>query len=85
VLRGHTNDVDHAAFHPDGSRLGTASYDGAVRGWRVGWKELLTYLRSKTSACLTVSQRRHYLAEKPDEAQAAYEACEREYGRTPTQ
>ena len=64
--------MTRAAISPDGTRV-----------WRVGWKELLTYLRSTTSACLTVPQRRQYLAEEPDDATAKYEACERQYGRTP--
>ncbi len=93
VLRAHLDkkrmlpntgiSVTSAAFSPEGTRVVTESYDNTVRVWRVGWKEVLTYLRSKTSACLTVPQRRQYLAEEPDDAQAAYEACERRYGRLP--
>ena len=81
--RGHTDEVTHAPFAHAGTQVVTASRDKTPRVWRVGWKDLMTYLRSKTSVCLTIPQRRQYLAEELDEATAKYQACEREYGRTP--
>ena len=84
MLQGHTDRVSPVAFSPDEWQVVTASRGKTARVWRVVWKELLTYLRSKTSACLTVPDRHQYLAEEPDEAQAAYEACEGRYGRMPT-
>ncbi len=33
VLAGHTDQVWHAVFSPDGSRIVTASYDGTARLW----------------------------------------------------
>jgi len=83
VLTGHTDYVTHAAFSPDGTRIVTASDDKTARVWRVAWKTLLTYLRESTNACLTKEQRIRYLGEDESQAQAAYETCERRYGRKP--
>ncbi len=81
VLTGHTHWVSHAAFSPDGSRIVTVSDDKTARVWRSEWKTLLTYLRESTTACLSVKDRIRYLAEEEADAQAAYETCERRYGR----
>jgi len=83
VLTGHTSYVTHAAFSPDGTRIVTASGDRAARVWRVEWKTLLTYLREAMTVCLTKEQRICYLGEEDTKAQAAYETCERRYGRKP--
>ena len=83
LLQGHTGTVRHAAFSRDGTRVVTASGDETARVWRIGWNELLTYLRNRTTACLTVKQRIRYLAEDSKESQERYEACERKYGRVP--
>jgi hypothetical protein len=39
VLRGHTDEVFAAAFHPDGKRLATAGRDGAVWLWDLARRE----------------------------------------------
>jgi len=83
VLTGHTSSVTHVAFSPDGTRIVTASSDKTARVWRIEWKTLLTYLRGSTIACLTKEQRTRYLGEEDTQAQAAYETCERRYGRKP--
>jgi WD40 repeat protein len=82
VLR-HKAEVNSAAFSADGSRVVTASGDGTARVWRVSWEALLRHLRRATTACLTPTQRRELLGESEEEARAAYEACERSFGRTP--
>ncbi len=83
VLTGHTGYVTHAAFSRDGAWIVTASGDGTAHVWRVEWKTLLTYLREAMTACLTKEQRIRYLGEEDTKAQAAYETCERRYGRKP--
>ena len=83
ILAGHTSLVYHAAFSPDGTRIVTASGDRTARVWRVEWKTLLTYLREATTACLTTKERIRFLGEGESVAQAAYETCERRYGRKP--
>ena len=47
------------------------------------WKDLVTYLRNATTVCLSVENRKRFLAESPEDARKAYEACERRYGRLP--
>jgi len=43
TLSGHTNRVGRVAFHPSGSYLGSASFDGTWRLWDVAkQKELMT-------------------------------------------
>ena len=83
VLGGHQGIVWHAAFSPDGKRLATASSDGTARVWRVEWKHLLWFLRQLTKACLTMDQRTRFLGEDLSDAQAGWQACEREFGRLP--
>ena len=39
VLRGHTDEVYAAAFHPDGTRLATAARDGAIWLWDLARRE----------------------------------------------
>ena len=70
-------------FSPDSNYLFTVSDKEGVSIWRLGWKQLLTHLRSKTSGCLTIQERLRYLPEDPSVAKAKYETCERRYGRVP--
>ena len=83
VLRGHRGPVYGVAFHPDGRRLATASLDRTVRLSLIDWGELVHALRAATTACLTVDQRVTHLDESHDKARAAWQACERRFGRAP--
>jgi WD40 repeat protein/serine/threonine protein kinase len=49
VLRGHTDEVFAAAFHPDGTRLATAGRDRAVRLWDLARGEMVARLPGHTS------------------------------------
>jgi WD40 repeat protein len=83
VLRGHQAQVSGVAFTPDGRRLATASSDGTARLRLIDWGELVHALRAATTACLTLDQRVTYLDESPNKARAAWESCERRFGRAP--
>jgi WD40 repeat protein len=83
ALAGHEGTVTWATFSKDGSRVITASEDGTVRLWRIGWHDLVLYLTGLTSASLTEEERIILLGESETEARAAYEAAERHFGRTP--
>jgi WD40 repeat protein len=83
VLRGHQALVSAVDFTPDGRRLATASSDATARLRLIDWGELVHALRAATTACLTLDQRVTYLDESPREARAAWESCERHYGRVP--
>jgi WD40 repeat protein len=73
-----------AAEFVDGhSRLVTFNEGGAAQVWRVGWSDLVRYLREATSATLLPDQRIHFLGETRKEARRKYEADERAHGRTP--
>jgi WD40 repeat protein len=54
---GHTNVIMSAAFHPDGTRLATASWDGTIKIWDVAeGKELRTlvgHAKSVTSVAFS--------------------------------
>lgn len=39
-LEGHTDQVNHATFSPDGNLIGTASRDGTARLWNIEGKQL---------------------------------------------
>lgn len=44
ILNGHTAYIHDAAFSPDGQRLMTSDFDGAVKIWETAtWKELFTF------------------------------------------
>ncbi|HLY53919.1 MAG TPA: TIR domain-containing protein [Stellaceae bacterium] len=45
ALRGHTSDVNHAAFSPDGTRVVTASFDRTARIWDAATGREMTVLR----------------------------------------
>jgi hypothetical protein len=45
------------------------------------WQRLLRWLREASSACLGPEERGRYLAETPEQAQRAFERCERAQGR----
>ena len=49
MLRGHTDEVFAAAFHPDGSRLATAGRDRAVWLWDLATGEEVARLPGHTS------------------------------------
>jgi WD domain, G-beta repeat len=49
VLRGHTDEVFAAAFHPDGKRLATAGRDRAVWLWDLARCEEVARLQGHTS------------------------------------
>jgi WD40 repeat protein/serine/threonine protein kinase len=49
VLRGHTDEVFAAAFHPDGRRLATGGWDRAVWLWDLERGEEVARLRGHTS------------------------------------
>jgi WD40 repeat protein len=49
VLRGHTDEVFAAAFHPDGRRLATGGRDRAVWLWDLERGEEVARLRGHTS------------------------------------
>ncbi|HEX8457045.1 MAG TPA: TIR domain-containing protein [Pyrinomonadaceae bacterium] len=83
TLVGHGGAVTTAQFSADGARVVSASEDGTVRVWRTRWPDLIAYLRSITTATLTVEQRMILLGETERDARAAYEKAERRMGRTP--
>jgi hypothetical protein len=49
VLRGHTDDVFAAAFHPDGTRLATAGRDRAIWLWDLARGEAVARLPGHTN------------------------------------
>jgi WD40 repeat protein len=81
VLRGHGDAVTGVAFLPDG-RLATSG-GNTVKLWSLDWRDLVASLRAATTACLQPAERIKYLDEPEATARAAWEACERRYGRTP--
>jgi WD40 repeat protein len=72
-----------ADLSSDGLFAASASEMGNVLVSRVVWKDLVRYLRSLTSASLTVEQRIVFLGETENQARKAYEISERRFGRTP--
>jgi hypothetical protein len=76
VLRGHEIILRSARFHPDGTRVLTASHDGTARVFRVDWAGLAEILRRESTSCLTVDERVEHLAETRAEATRAHDACE---------
>jgi WD40 repeat protein len=83
VTLPHATAVLSAQFADDSRRILTASAGGEVRSWAIGWLELRTTLRGRTSACLTDEQRRRYLGETPEMALRAFDGCEISFGRRP--
>lgn len=83
ILDRHAGDLTSIAFNPDGTRIVTGSRDGSARIWRLTPEELIAYLMSATTVCLTESERMSLLEESADAARRGYEACERRHERTP--
>jgi WD40 repeat protein len=73
--------VTGLAFSADG-RLVTSG-GGKARLWLLDWNDLLSSLRSATTACLSPEERGRHLGESPARAHAAWKACERRHGRAP--
>lgn len=81
-LRTGSGATSWLAFAPDGRRLVTLNEgDPIVRTWLFEWADLAPALKAATTACLTPDQRETYLGERRETARAAWEACERRYGR----
>jgi WD40 repeat protein len=55
TLTGHTAQVLHAAFSPDGARVVTASADGSVRVWDAATGRVLAVLAGHTGGVLTAT------------------------------
>ncbi|HYJ89381.1 MAG TPA: TIR domain-containing protein [Pyrinomonadaceae bacterium] len=83
TLYGHQGMITWANFSFDGSRIVTTSEDGTARIWRTSWRDLVSYLRTLSSASLTAEQRMIYLGESESDARASYEQEEKRFGRTP--
>ncbi len=90
VLSGHAGSVWGAVFSPDGSRVLTSSDDGTARIWPavwsglepdLDWADAITWLRTSTTVCLTIEQRKRLLGESEIEAKSRYVFCERRFGR----
>ena len=62
ALEGHQDDVESAAFSPDGAHVVTASWDTTARVWRVypDVNELISLVRPRLSRCLSQAQRDEY-------------------------
>jgi WD40 repeat protein/serine/threonine protein kinase len=58
TLRGHTMPVQAVAFSPDGRRLATAGWDGAVRIWDVNTHRTVRTFRGHTTGVSTAEFRR---------------------------
>jgi WD40 repeat protein len=82
VLSGHRGAITEGAISPDGAQLMTASEDGSIRLWRNGWKSLVNYLRSETTATLNPEQRIVLLGESEKQGWKSYRLAERPYGRS---
>jgi len=76
VLRGHNHGVAWSRFLPDGRRVVTCSFDTTCRVWRVGWNDLVGYLRDQTQACLAAPDRARLLGESVAVAEAGAARCE---------
>lgn len=86
-LREH-DAIARAELSPDGGWAITATARGRVRVWRLGlgaqaprdWGALMATLRTDVPACMSIHQRVLWLAEEPQQAQAARLHCDRELG-----
>lgn len=54
-LRGHKENVSHAAFLPDGKRLATVSFDGSLRLWELASGRELTAFRFQRQGLYAVA------------------------------
>lgn len=81
VLRGHTGDVWSARFSPDGQRAVTTGIDGTVRVWDLDPAVVQARVAEATTLCVPYRDRVQFVGEQPQEACAAFLACERAAGR----
>jgi WD40 repeat protein len=80
-LIGHGTTISTAALSPDDAFILSASEDKSARVWRTQWLQILHYLRSRTSANLTVQQRIRYLGETEEMATTTRMRQELRFGR----
>lgn len=73
----HPKRVTGASFSPGGNRVLTSSEDGTARIWTISPTELQKQIAAMVRTCLDRAFRRNVLGEPADEAERAYEACER--------
>ncbi|MND01410.1 hypothetical protein D3C83_203910 [compost metagenome] len=71
------------SFSPDGRSVASASTDRTARVFTIDWEDLVSRLRDTTTTCLSAEQRRRYLAEEAERADASWRACERRFDRQP--
>ncbi|MCB9570315.1 MAG: WD40 repeat domain-containing protein, partial [Myxococcales bacterium] len=78
VLRGHEGPVLAAAFRPDGLAIVSGGDDGSARIWNGDFDpaSLQRRLWRASPVCLSTRERIRLLAEEPDVAAAASDACE---------
>jgi WD40 repeat protein len=55
ILRGHTGEVYHVSYSPDGTRLASAAADGTIRVWDAGTGQELCTLQSHKGEVNAVS------------------------------
>jgi WD40 repeat protein len=70
VLEGHGGAILSGAISQDMSRVVSASEDLSARVWRTDWRDLLRFLRARTTANLSVPQRMQFLGETENEARS---------------
>jgi WD40 repeat protein len=83
LLDGLGGTITACGFTSDGRRAFTATEQGFVKIWTVGWRELIERSSARTSATLMVDQRIALLGETAEEARRNYEAAEKLQGRKP--
>jgi WD40 repeat protein len=86
VLSGHEAPIMKVVVSPEGSKAVSVSADTTARLWDLDLlmtdPELIqTRLTEATNFCLPITQRMDGIGQDLAEATAAFEACERSYGR----